>query len=152
METRQDTMESKVSDLAAVVARVEQNQTHQLEVSKLRFDALDNGLKAGFSDFSLFSKRVESILSGETQTVQSRMGADLLTDYRDWRKQVEARLPADDEVEDYRDWRKGIDVSVAENTKFRTQGQLVARLLVILVGGNALAIVVAIAALLGAKP
>jgi hypothetical protein len=123
IEGRQDSIELEVRTLAATVGRVELNQTHATELAKLRFDAIDNGMKAGFSELGAFQARIEGILDGTIQTQQQRQGAEMVADYLTWRKKVDA---------------------------YMTQGSLLGRLAVILVSTNVIAIVVAITAALNA--
>lgn len=94
MEIRQDTMESKVTDLATVVARVEQNQTHTAELNKLRFDALDTSTKTIVENLTSFIKRIDSLMTGETTTANTR---SILDDYAKFRDSTLTRL---DELED----------------------------------------------------
>lgn len=87
METRQDTMESKVTDLTAVVTRVEQNQNHVAELNKLRFDALDTGVKTVDTKVSAFITRMEGLLTGEVQSHATE-------EYAKFRNSTESRLEA----------------------------------------------------------
>jgi hypothetical protein len=123
IEGRQDSIELEVRTLAATVGRVELNQAHATELAKLRFDAIDNGMKAGFSELGAFQQRIEGILDGSIQTQQQRQGAEILADYLSWRKTVDS---------------------------FMTQGRFLGRLAVILVSTNIIAIVVAVGAALNA--
>jgi ATP phosphoribosyltransferase regulatory subunit HisZ len=109
-----------VASLTGTVARVEQNQTHQAELNKLRFDALDTGLNALRADLTGFMKRIDGMIDGTIETTQTREGRAM--------------------VEDYRRWRDGVDEFI---TTTRTIGNVTR----ILVGGQALTIIVAIAAL-----
>lgn len=119
MEQRQDSIETEVRTLAATVSRVELNQQHGTELAKLRFDALDNGMRAGFSELNSFQSRIEGMLDGTIQTAQQRQGAEMVADYLVWRKNVDA---------------------------FMTQGRFLGRIVVLLVSTNLLAFVVAIGA------
>jgi hypothetical protein len=123
IEGRQDSIELEVRTLAATVGRVELNQQHATELAKLRFDAIDNGMKAGFAELGVFQQRIEGILDGTIQTQQQRQGAEMVADYLTWRKKVDV---------------------------YMTQGSLLGRLAVILVSTNVIAIVVAITAALNA--
>ena len=130
MEARQDSIETEVRTLAATVARVETNQIHSTELNRLRFDALDSGLRAVSGQLADFLKRFEGILSGEVDTAQSRAGREL--------------------VEDYREWRASVDAALDSHDTFVTQGKLLARVGVLLVSTNIVAVVVAIAAAVNA--
>lgn len=92
MEQRHENLEGEVRNLTATVARVETNQEHATELNKLRFDALDNGLKA----VSVQTARIESILAGEVETAVSRRNAELFAEYQDWREEVDKRLDEQD--------------------------------------------------------
>lgn len=94
IESRQDTMETKVDSLAATVARVETNQTHATELNKLRFDALDSGLRVVKEDLRGFMGRIEGIIAGDVETNQTRQGQALVADYRKWRSEVDAFIDA----------------------------------------------------------
>ena len=113
MESRQDSIEQEVRTLAATVARVEQNQEHATELNKLRFDALDTGLKSLSGQLTDFIKRIDGMISGEVETTQAREGRALVADYQRWRDEVDAD---------------------------RAKLALLGRLAVIAIGGNALAI------------
>lgn len=89
MEQRHETLEVEVRTLASTVSRVEMNQNHAVELNKLRFDALDTGLKSIGGQLTDFTKRMEGILSGEVETAQGRQGAALVADYVEWRKAVD---------------------------------------------------------------
>ena len=91
MEQRQDTLESKVTDLAAIVSRVETNQSHATELSKLRFDALDNGLGSLTGQLKDFIKRMEGLISGEIQTAAGRQ---MLDEYNRFRQTTTNRIEA----------------------------------------------------------
>jgi hypothetical protein len=123
IEGRQDSIELEVRTLAATVGRVELNQQHATELAKLRFDAIDNGMKVGFGELGAFQARVEGMIDGTVQTQQQRQGAEMVADYLSWRKKVDA---------------------------FMTQGTLLSRLAVLLISTNVIAIVVAIVAAVSA--
>lgn len=137
MEQRQDSQETQLRDMAAVVSRVELNQGHQLEVSKLRFDAIDimmktqaeteKGLDAKLTAFML---RIDSLMSGETQTAMTR---DILADY--------AKRNSDLAI-----WQKEVDDDREEGKVFHAQVALLGKLAYILVSTNIVAVVIAIAA------
>lgn len=90
MEQRQEGFDQRLSSLAASVARVEQNQDHASELNKLRFDALDAGMRSLQIQLADFIKRVEGLVSGEVQTEQMRQGREMVADYQRWRDQVDA--------------------------------------------------------------
>ena len=106
--------------MSAAVARLSQNQDHATELSKLRFDALETGMRGIGSQLAEFIKRVEGMVTGEVQTEQMRQGQALVTDYRKWRDEVD---------ED------------------RAKLALLGRLAILLVSSNVLAIAAAIYAL-----
>jgi len=89
MEQRQDGTDAKVDTLAATVARVELNQTHQAELSKLRFDALDTSVGTVHGTLERFMGRVEGLITGEVRLPQSEK---MLKDYENWHESVEDRL------------------------------------------------------------
>ena len=121
MEQRQEGFDQRLSSLTQSVARVEQNQEHATELNKLRFDALDSGMRAIGAQLSDFIKRIEGIMSGEVQTNQTREGQALVAEYREWRDEVDAD---------------------------RAKLALLGRLAVLLVSSNVLALVAAIYGLL----
>ena len=127
MEARQDSIETEVRTLAATVARVELNQEHATELNKLRFDALDTGLKALTGIVTDFIKRVEGIVDGTVETGQGRAGREMVADYQSWRRDV------DNDRED--------------QAVLNGQVRLLGRLAVLLVSTNVLAVVVAAYAL-----
>lgn len=96
LSRRIERLEHKYDDLAATIARVELNQQHGDELNRLRFDALDNAVKATSLDLKGFMARIEGLISGETETVQSRQGRELVADYQKWRATVDDRLDAND--------------------------------------------------------
>lgn len=89
LEARHEALEGEVRTLATTVGRVEQNQVHAVELNKLRFDALDTGIKALDAGFRDFRKRIEGIIEGSVETAQSRAGRELVTDYQAWRRDVD---------------------------------------------------------------
>ena len=120
IEARLDAQEVEFRSMSAAVARLSQNQDHATELSKLRFDALETGMRGIGSQLAEFIKRVEGMVTGEVQTEQMRQGQALVTDYRKWRDEVD---------ED------------------RAKLALLGRLAVLLVSSNVLAIAAAIYAL-----
>ncbi len=127
MEQKHEELAKEVTALTATVGRVEQNQTHVAELNRLRFDALDTGQKSLAAQLTDFIRRVEGMISGEVETTQARQGRELVTDYQHWRATVEDRLDSHD--------------------TFETQGRLLGRITLVLIGGNAIAIIAAIAAI-----
>ena len=117
IEGRHETLESEVRALTATVSRLEQNQVHSLELNKLRFDALDTGIRANGNQLTEFIRRVEGLISGEVQTEQTRQGREM--------------------VEDYQRWRRDVDGDRARLSRL-------GRLAIIALGGNALAIAAAV--------
>ena len=89
MELRQDNAENRLTELTASVTRIELNQSHATELSKLRFDSLDTGLNALKLQVSDFSKRFEGIMSGDIETPQLRQQRDLLANWSQWRHEVD---------------------------------------------------------------
>ncbi len=92
MERRQDTIETKVTDLAGVVGRVELNQKHAEELSILRFNALDGAVKNIDGTLERFMGRINAIVSGEVKLPQAVQGEAMVADYILWRKEVTAEL------------------------------------------------------------
>lgn len=136
MERRQDSTDVKVTDLAGVVARVEVNQNHAIELNQLRFTALDNGLRALASDVSQklqgltdelsgFMKRINGLVSGEQTTAQ---GQRMLAEYEKFKGDTEEFINA--------------------QSVLNGQVKLLGRLAVILVGSNVLGLLVAVVAFL----
>lgn len=89
MEARQDTTENELRNLTASVIRVEQNQVHATDLNKLRFDALQAGIEQVGSTLTEFVKRMDSLLTGETQTTQTRQ---LMTEYTEFVKEVKDHI------------------------------------------------------------
>lgn len=89
METRQDNIEAKVTDLATVVSRVELNQQHATELATLRFNAVDTAVKNIDGTLERFMGRINAIVSGEVQLPQSQQ---IMADYRKWVESVEQRF------------------------------------------------------------
>jgi hypothetical protein len=114
-------LETKYDELVQTVARVELNQKHAEELNRLRFDALDLNQKTLTTQVSEFIKRIDGLISGETEMPRQR---DLMADWVKWRGEVEA----DREAQAVRNGR--ID--------------LVAKVVYGLVGGNVVAIAGAI--------
>jgi phage shock protein PspC (stress-responsive transcriptional regulator) len=89
MEQKHEELAKEVTALTATVGRVEQNQAHATELNKLRFDALDMGVKSLAGQLTDFIKRIDGMVSGEIETAQSRQGRELVDDYRKWREEVD---------------------------------------------------------------
>jgi hypothetical protein len=92
MEQRQDSTDTKVTELASVVARVEMNQQHATELAKLRFDAVDTAVKNIDATLERFMGRINAIVSGEVKLPQTVQGEQMVSDYLLWRKAVDANL------------------------------------------------------------
>ncbi len=89
---RVERLEAEVSSLTVTVARIEQNQAHTAELNKLRFDALDMGVKSLGGQLTDFIKRIDGMISGEVDTAQSRQGRELVASYQKWREEVDDDL------------------------------------------------------------
>jgi len=92
METRQDTLEVKVTELATLVGRVEQNQVHATELATLRFNAVDTAVKTIDSTLDRFMGRINAVVSGEVKLPQAQAGEQVMKDYLVWREKVEDRF------------------------------------------------------------
>ena len=132
IEARQDTIESKVTDLASVVARVELNQIHADRVSDLQFKALDGAVKNIDGALERFMGRINGILSGEVRLPQNDA---LMQEWRDWRDDVNKRLEQSEGKLD-------------EQAVLNGQVRLIGRITVFLVTSNIIAIIAGIAAVL----
>jgi transcriptional regulator with XRE-family HTH domain len=144
MEQKHEDLAREVGVLSSTVARVEQNQTHAAELNKLRFDSLDTGIGSVKDTLDRFMGRVEGIITGEIQTAQTKTGQEMVADYVKWRKETDERLSRTSTPE----WRDEVEKRLDSFDKFETQGRLLGRITVILLGGNAIAIIGVIAALL----
>lgn len=91
MEQRQDNQETQLRELASVTAEIRLGVQHGGELSKLRFDAIEGGLNTQRIMLSDFIKRMEGLISGETQTAQSKQ---LLEEYSKFRTNTTERLDA----------------------------------------------------------
>ena len=132
IEGRQDGTDAKVDTLAATVARVEMNQTHQAELNKLRFDALDTGVGTVRDALERFMGRIEGIITGEVRLPQNER---LMKDYQD----REAKRDV---------WEAKVDERLDGHDKYETQGRLLGRIGVLLVTSNIIAIIAAVAAMM----
>jgi hypothetical protein len=140
IEQRQDSIEQEMHSLATTVGRVEQNQAHATELNKLRFDALDAGIRGNTARLDAFIARIEGIITGEIDTQQGRQGRELIADYQRWRDTVDERLAIIYTPEQ----RALIERRLDEHDRFVTQGTLLARLGVLIVSTNVLGLAVAI--------
>lgn len=125
MEKKHDELAKEVVSLTKIVNRVEQNQEHATELNKLRFDALDLGVKSVSGQLTDFIRRIDGVLTGEIETTQTRAGREVIEDYKEWRGEVDHRLDDQDVL--------------------NGQVRLLGRLAVILIGSNALTIIGAVA-------
>ena len=144
IERRQNDIETEVRTLALTVGRVEQNQNHAAELNKLRFDAIDTGVKTLTTDLTGFMARIDGIITGEVETAQTKQAAAMVADYVKWRGEVDRRLAAlytEDEKE-------RIEERLERHDRFETEGRLIARLVVVTFGGNVLAVAAALWALI----
>lgn len=89
VEQRVDGLEREVASLSGTVGRVEQNQQHQSELNKLRFDSLDTSINGVAATLDRFMVRINGIVSGEIRLPQTEQGEALVKDYQDWRKDVD---------------------------------------------------------------
>jgi len=144
MEQKHEDLAREVGVLSSTVARVEQNQTHAAELNKLRFDSLDTGIGGVKDTLDRFMGRVEGIITGEIQTAQTKTGQELVADYVKWRKETDERLSRTSSPE----WRGQIEERLDAQDVRNGKLDLLGRMVVILVGGNALAIFAAIYAAL----
>jgi hypothetical protein len=120
LEINHESLVRDVAALAGTVARVELNQAHAAELNKLRFDSLDASITGVGATLERFMSRINAIVSGEVKTPREQQGDELVRDYIEWRDRVDHRL----------------------DTQDVTNGQirLLARLAILVVGGNALGI------------
>lgn len=143
MEQNHEQLAKEVAGLAGTISRVEINQKHAEELNVLRFTALDTAVKSveatlGTAVRSLegtlgrFMDRINSIITGETRLPQNDA---LMQDYRDWRADVDEKLEAS-------------QAKLEEQAVLNGQVRLLGRLAVLLVSGNVLAIIAAVAAVL----
>lgn len=131
LEQNHEGLARQVTGLEGTVARVELNQLHAEKLNEMRFAALGTAVQtvegrvsAVDTKLDAFMARIESIISGETQLPQARQGEKLVADYLAWREKTDGRLDA-------QDVRNG-------------QIGLLAKLGVLLVTSNVIAIIVAI--------
>ena len=84
-----DGLEGRVGDLVATVARVEENQKHATQLNDLRFNALDQGVRALDGTLKDFIRRIESMISGETQTALQKQ---MMEEYQEERRATAAKF------------------------------------------------------------
>lgn len=96
MEENHAVLAKEVGTLTGTVARVELNQRHAEELTKLRFDAIDTSLGTVTGKLDSFVTRIEGIITGEITTAQSKQGAEIMADYQKWRASVEERFDRTD--------------------------------------------------------
>ena len=92
LEANHESLTREVSSLAGTIARVEQNQNHAEELNKLRFTSLDTAVGSLTADLKGFMARIESLISGEADTAQTREGRERYADYTKWRGEVDDAL------------------------------------------------------------
>lgn len=85
IEARQDDQARGMQSLSSTVERIELNQMHATELNKLRFDALEGGVKTLDSNLSRFMARIEGILDGSIPTLSSKQGQAIVDDFTKWR-------------------------------------------------------------------
>lgn len=128
VERNHEALARDVNALAGTVQRVELNQKHAEELTKLRFDALDNGIRTVDKTLERFMDRINAIVSGEVKLPQAEQGEKLVADYLGWRDTVEKRLDS--------------------GAVFEAQGKLIGRIAMILLTSNVIAIVSAVLAVI----
>lgn len=124
MEQNHAALAKDVASLAGTVSRVETNQKHAEELSKLRFDSLDVSVGTIRETLDRFMGRINAIISGEVRLPQSEQ---MMTDYFNW--------------------RAGVDRSLDEQAVLNGQVRMLGRLAVLLVSTNVVAVVAAVFAL-----
>lgn len=92
MEENHRVLSKEVGQLTGTVGRVELNQKHAEELTKLRFDSLDTSITSQSGKLDAFIQRIEGIITGEVQTAQGKQGVELVADYQKWRATVEERF------------------------------------------------------------
>jgi hypothetical protein len=131
------------ADLSRRMDGLEMRQAHAEELNKLRFGSLEASVASLASDLKLFMVRIEAVLSGELDTNATRQTRNERAEWQDWRRAVDSdrtRIAAVD-----------LDQVEKDREAFAVlQGQLnqLGRIALILVGGNALAIVAAVYAII----
>lgn len=92
LSRRMDALERNHNTLAGTVQLIEANQRHAEELNKMRFESLETAVKGVGTDLKGFMLRIEGMISGEVETVQSREGRALVADYKKWREKVDTTL------------------------------------------------------------
>lgn len=93
IEHRQDDQAKQIADLSNAVAQVGQNVAHQNQLYERDFKSLNEGMARLGTQFTNFSNRMESLLTGETTTAQGR---EMLDAYRKFKDSTETRLDEQD--------------------------------------------------------
>lgn len=111
-EERHEDLAKEVAGLTATMGQVVQNQKHAEELNELRFKAqntavsqLDTHITDVAHDLKGFMLRIDGIISGEVETVQTRQGQAIIADFMSWRKGVDSRV---DVLEDAAERRGGV--------------------------------------------
>jgi len=144
MEARQDTIEGKVNDLAAIVTRVELNQQHATELATLRFNAVDTAVHTIDATLERFMGRINAIVAGEVKLPQAVQSEEIVKDFIAWRKTVDERISQTPRSE----WREQVEDRLDKQDIRNGRLDLLGKLAVMLLGSNLLAIIGAIAAFL----
>ena len=124
LEAAHEGQARELASLAGSVAMLSKDLTHAEENNKYRFELLGNNVASLGTDLKAFMSRIEGMIDGTVQTTQSRQAAETLADY-------------------YR-WRKEVDEDRERQAVLAGRLDLLGRLAVLLVGGNALALIAAI--------
>lgn len=140
---RVDRLEASVAGLTSTVQAIELNQKHAETVNGLHFAALNTGIENLGKTVDGFMTRVEGIISGEIQTVQSRAGQELVSDYKVWRGKVDSKLPTDVEETEFRAWKAKVDTHLEDVETVINQIKFLGTLVRLLVAGNVIAIFIA---------
>jgi hypothetical protein len=124
IETRHETLEGEVRALTNTVGRLEQNQLHGQELARLRFDAIDVGVRTNNAMLTDFIHKLDGIVTGDVKTYAAR---ELDTDWTVW--------------------RSAVDKDRQNATEFITQGRFLGRLVLIVLSTNILALAAGLYAL-----
>ncbi len=120
IEANHEALVKEVAALTSTVTRMELNQSHAAELNALRFSAIDTSIKSMSDVLDRFIVRINGIIAGEISTPQTKIGEAMVAEYQSFRK----------ETIDFMDSQAVLNGQV----------KLIARLAVIIVGGNALTI------------
>lgn len=90
IEARQDEQAREQADLKSAVARVEQSIVHQNQLYERDFKSLNESVGRMGSVLDKFMARMEGLIDGSIETTQTRQGRELVEDYQDWRREVDA--------------------------------------------------------------